>query len=370
MNIFNEFISDLYSAAVDVNGWMGFGGRLSEIMEAQKSVIIFPHVKEFMVLSQNGFSNDSDDLYINYYNKIDIWKNAALNNPYFKAFLGQDFVSPKELRSSEFYNDFARPRGMHHVAGFVASIGKDHDQIFGIAVHREVKAKPFDEIHRQRLNELLPHIQRALQIYFHVSHLERRARIGFAALEALPYAALIANQNGTLIFANSMAEKLAHNGGSLLLNRHGTSIGAAEMVEEKLLMKLIYDAANRGTGGIMKLTCKITHSIMLTLVSQVPSPYRDVLLPNNGNALILIKNKMGDSAALQLQFLRDTYGLTEAEAKVARELILGTAVGEIAVQRNVSITTVRTQVRNILEKVGAANIRELISQLSDLSDYA
>ncbi|MGZ8250059.1 LuxR C-terminal-related transcriptional regulator [Methylomagnum sp.] len=39
---------------------------------------------------------------------------------------------------------------------------------------------------------------------------------------------------------------------------------------------------------------------------------------------------------------------------------------EIAVQRGVSITTVRTQIRQILAKTGASNLRDLARRLAGL----
>jgi DNA-binding CsgD family transcriptional regulator len=65
--------------------------------------------------------------------------------------------------------------------------------------------------------------------------------------------------------------------------------------------------------------------------------------------------------------LRDLFGLTAAEAEVARALAGGATKSSVALARGIAETTVRTQVRAVLTKTGAANLRDLERLLAGLS---
>ena len=66
-----------------------------------------------------------------------------------------------------------------------------------------------------------------------------------------------------------------------------------------------------------------------------------------------------DGKRVDTEVLCDVFKLTRAEAEVARELIGGATKEAVAARRNARETTVRTQVRAILAKTGAVNLRDL-----------
>ena len=64
--------------------------------------------------------------------------------------------------------------------------------------------------------------------------------------------------------------------------------------------------------------------------------------------------------------LRELFGLTRAEAEVAQALTGGTSTVAVAARRGLSEATVRSQVRAVLDKTGAANLRDLERLLTSL----
>jgi DNA-binding CsgD family transcriptional regulator len=57
--------------------------------------------------------------------------------------------------------------------------------------------------------------------------------------------------------------------------------------------------------------------------------------------------------------MSELYGLTKAEADVALRFSGGATVEDVARVRQVSLETVRTQVKTILRKTNAASLRDL-----------
>jgi DNA-binding NarL/FixJ family response regulator len=85
-----------------------------------------------------------------------------------------------------------------------------------------------------------------------------------------------------------------------------------------------------------------------------------------GQALILLRELSASQEPPKAELLRNLFGFTPAEAEVARALVGGATRSMVAVKRGTQVSTVRTQVRSVLEKTGATNLRDLQRLLSRL----
>ena len=65
-------------------------------------------------------------------------------------------------------------------------------------------------------------------------------------------------------------------------------------------------------------------------------------------------------------FIMAAYDLTPAEARVALAIAQGANANRIALDHKIAISTVRTQIRSILEKTGCRTQAELIVELLSL----
>jgi len=62
--------------------------------------------------------------------------------------------------------------------------------------------------------------------------------------------------------------------------------------------------------------------------------------------------------------LAELFGLSPAEARVAAAMMTGKSLSDIATSSGLQITTVRTQLRSILKKVGVRRQFDLVRMLS------
>ena len=105
--------------------------------------------------------------------------------------------------------------GVCHAVGAVLPI--DAQATLGLALERPGNADAFTEADRQRLNAVLPHLQRVVQLRRRLGYLEAQAQTGFAALDALALGIVIATADGAVVFANAAAEALARRDEELWL---------------------------------------------------------------------------------------------------------------------------------------------------------
>jgi DNA-binding CsgD family transcriptional regulator len=233
-----------------------------------------------------------------------------------------------------------------------------------MAVHRPHDAPAFMDVERQRLNVLLPHLQRALQLRQRLGVLEAQAQTGFAVLDALALGVVVVAANGAIVFANAAAETLTRSDEGLRLGGRLSGLGAVQPLEAQALRSLVYTVTHGGAGGMLRVTRR-PQPPLAVLVAPLPTRLHPATALAPSLALVLITDP-ADGPGLAAQALQQLFGLTAAEAGVALALASGRSAEEIAGERAVSLPTVRTQIRQILAKTGALHVRDLVRLLAGL----
>jgi DNA-binding CsgD family transcriptional regulator len=95
----------------------------------------------------------------------------------------------------------------------------------------------------------------------------------------------------------------------------------------------------------------------------VPTPANVRALYGHGGAVSLFLTDPERRVRLDARGLRADYGLTAAETRVAELLVQGADVAGIGRRLGVSIHTVRSQVKRVLEKTATSRQSELVALL-------
>jgi PAS domain-containing protein len=247
------FITGLYDAAMETSTWENLGARLATALGGQTSALwIVEHgqVREMV----SSLPKEAVTLYQQYYHALDPWAAIAGRTPRLQALLGQEIVPQRVVLASEFYSDWGAPFGVCRVVGAVVPLDARATATLGLALERPDLAGAFTEADRQRLNVVLPHLQRAVQLRQRLGHLEARAQAGFAALDALPLGVVVAAADGGIVFANRAAEALTRGDEGLRLGGRLSGLGAAQPQEAQALRGLVYAVTHGGAGGLRRVT--------------------------------------------------------------------------------------------------------------------
>jgi DNA-binding CsgD family transcriptional regulator len=103
--------------------------------------------------------------------------------------------------------------------------------------------------------------------------------------------------------------------------------------------------------------------MMVAHVIPVRLSARDIFLRC---AAILTLTPVAPPMAPPIELIQCLFDLTPAEARVARSLASGETVEEIASARRLSVSTVRSHVRGVLEKTGCNRQAEIIAILTGI----
>ena len=311
------------------------------------------------VLAMPGFTEDALRLYAEHYHRVDLWANLGRSRPSMRAMLGESLVTDAVFERSEVWNDYSRLHvGAFRLLGAVFDLGGGRTAVFGL--HRPRDAEPFDEEDRRQIDRVLPHVRRALQLRARLAEETTRLSLGTAALEALTLGVVVTDREGVVLLANPAAEALAQAGGALSLGRRGRSLSAACPAETRRLLALVGETAAGGPGGALLLSRPFGVAALAASVAPLPRRLRDGL--PLGAALVVLRDLGGAPPDLAAT-LTGLFGLTPAEGDLARALLAGRRPEEVAEARGVKLTTVRSQLSQVLHKTGARRQSELAALL-------
>jgi DNA-binding CsgD family transcriptional regulator len=103
------------------------------------------------------------------------------------------------------------------------------------------------------------------------------------------------------------------------------------------------------------------------LLSVAVTPLDRLLSHEQSGRILVTFGRHRNCEPISLRAFARARGLTGAEVSVLEALAAGATPNQIAVDHGVAISTVRTQVRQILGKTGCAGIRDLLWQISRLA---
>ncbi len=179
--------------------------------------------------------------------------------------------------------------------------------------------------------------------------------IGASALDNLPFAVLVTNADGRLLFAN-------HRGAELIADRGGLTVDAKGVLRTKRS-----DDTERLHNAMR--TARDTHgTVGLKLEDDEGEPTRVTILANEVASpkdarLYLYISRDGSAPNPKPDLIASLFGLTVSESRLAAAMAQGLSLDESAVECGVTKSTARTYLKSIFSKTGATRQAELVRQI-------
>lgn len=317
----------------------------------------------------------AEERYLAHYQALDPRRAIGLSASTSVCVACHDVLDDRYVRRSEFYQDFLIPHGPRYVIG--GNIYRNADQNVHVAFNHLVGRPKFGGAKRQEMKCFMFHLSRWMDQLVRAERLRTAATEGHSAFHLLPIGVVLLDPAGRVIEANSAAVHLlgAHlRQGNLGLAgvRHGSSvdsmIAAVRRTRQSRTLRL-EPWGNRPalTLTVLPMSSQPTRSFVG--LGTLASPANVDNLAND-YVCTLVMIEPVRSIVPTMEQLRERLSLTSAEATLARALSQGISVTAFANARGVKVSTVRTQVRALLEKSGARSLRELILNLLTFEQFA
>ena len=273
-------------------------------------------------------------------------------------FTEQDFWSEAQMEADPIYRDFFRPRGLGWSAGTGLRIPSGDNIVF--TIERALERGPIEPDHLKTLDALRPHLARSALISARLGL--QRAEGAAEALTALHLPALVLDDGGRVVEANALIQAM----GAQLGFRAGNRIALADRAANERLAEVL--GAVGTPEGVQSCSLPLRDAdgdpVGVLHVLPVRRTAHDVF--GRGYALVVL-TPIGTDKSPSIDLMRSLFDLTRSEARVARGLAIGRTPEEIAAEGEVALTTVRSQIRRVLEKTGCVRQAEVAALLAGLA---
>jgi DNA-binding CsgD family transcriptional regulator len=363
----HALVSAIYDAALEPERWPSMLERFGDLFGGSASALLVQNLPSgfgftalvrfdpaYLALARTAYADPR---------RNPMAARWYLRHPVGVPKVGGQAHDRREFYRSEMYNDLMRPQRLQDGAMALLVREPDHCVIWNLM--QPHGAEPFGEQDERLLQLLVPHLQRAMQLFLRVGALEARVGAAEEALDRLPLGVALVNAKGKVLHLNRTAEAIVASSDGLWVGRE--ALGAATPRETRELHRLIAEAAaagcgeGMGSGGALALSRPSGGQPLAVLVA----PYPGTRLADGGEwpaaNLFVCDPEREDVTPTDL--LRRLYGLTGAEAAVAAVLLQGKDVTEAAEELAISLHTARTHVKAVLAKTGARRQAELIRLL-------
>lgn len=269
----------------------------------------------------------------------------------------------EEIRVSNphYYRLFMKPNDM----GYIAAVNLFNDENIhsGIGLHRSFQSEPFGEGELRLLDELTPHLQRALRIQTVLLRGKSRVATLQSALSRIMLGVVVLGHDNKVIYRNPVAEALMTTHPSLFLA--SGKLRAHQMEESTRLLKLIDDV--RRDGGANNHAIGLSHPerdhpLTVIVAGLAKAPRLTPRIPAPGEVVLYLTDPDSSFSAPK-DHLMTVFKLSPGEAGVAIALANGLSLNDIHEQRGVSKETVRSQLNGIFSKLGVNKQQDVIRLL-------
>lgn len=229
----------------------------------------------------------------------------------------------------------------------------------GIALHRTRKAGRFESADIKQFAVLHRHLERALKIGVRIGSLDAAAGVGKEWLDRCTAAVFLLDDGKRVVFSNRAADALQSSGDGIRVSAR--RIGLARKQDDIRLQALIEQALARGGprhGGTLRAQRPSGKRSFGIFVNPLTREYP--ILSMFRPAVCVIVTDPDTRPLPPLERLRQSFDLTEAEARLAALLANGEDLRRAADRLKITYGTARTRLAQIFQKTDTRRQAELV----------
>jgi DNA-binding CsgD family transcriptional regulator len=370
----DALLDQIYGAVADPARWPDLLANVSDHIDGIGGMLVYnapPGGKNLIVL---GRLTPEYNAVFHKYHVWNPWTVAMKAQPFDRAIVCGSLVDRRIIHKTAFYADVLAPHKIedminisHRAFAFDGGIG-------GIGFGLSARGIERAEESRRQLQRLVPHLRRALDATLRLGPLVDGSRQLERVLQLMPNAALLLDGKARIVHANPAAELLLRDGDGLtcLANSGDLHLAAVLPDESAALSRAlaralqVADGSNDVLGEPLRLTRLSGASPLLVVPVPLPPPAFPLWeLSESARVMVLIVDPSPRNPAAA-STLQTTFGLTNAEARVATLVGSGLNGPQTAHVLRISPATVKTHLARCFEKMGIRSQVELARILAAL----
>jgi DNA-binding CsgD family transcriptional regulator len=354
---------NLYRAAIEPELWPLFLEQLATLTGASSAALVM--LKEgdesFAVSQSWNLDPAATKIYGEHFAAHDVWAHRGLKKPTGFVCVSEELCPMPELSKTEIFNDFLLHSDIVH--GLFAVAHSSASAWASLSLYRGGQANSFQKSELDVIDAVVPHLQNAFKLHFRFADMKSRGDSLEEALGMLGTGVIFLGRKGEILASNQTADRILAEQDGLAACASG--LRCTHPPSADLLAKLIADSAEtsegRGTGpgGTLSIPRKDRPPLQVRVA---PVAIQQKESARSPAAVVFITCHLAEAKRPEKN-LRELFGLTPAESRVALLLTRGECVNKIAELIGVSRNTVRSQMKSIYAKTQVNRQSDLVRLL-------
>ncbi|GAA5786232.1 helix-turn-helix transcriptional regulator [Chitiniphilus shinanonensis] len=365
-------IGSIYESTVAGSGFVLFLSHLAAHFRLRSAQLIVRNLHSHAIRGAWSSHTDAEWIqrYADDYGREDRLAHVMMTSPSGRFYASNRDIPDIDsfLKHSRFAREYLAPQGIAHAAAATIHVeGSWHTQLF---IQRRHDPGGFSDAELAELDRLLPHLQRAVLIHQRLLESRFDALAMHGALDAFATPVLMLNQLGKVMVANQAAQAVLARGAPGISLEAGNLLIEAPDSERQLSTYLrLGESVHADTAS--PRTLRIQRGAGLSPLTLVVTTVRLTQHDGDGiDASLVFLFDPDLRAAPDPAMLAMLFGLSEAEAALTVGLCKGESLETLAETRNVTLNTLRTQLKSVFNKTGTRRQAELVARVMGSPAYA
>lgn len=366
----SSIIDNIYGAALDESMWARVLFDINAYLNGTGAALFFVHGEDCKKATYtSGLDTKLFEDYAAYYFDTDPKVKVAFCERVNKITMDYDVIEESKMDSCEFYADCLAKYDLRYCLATAMTVDKG---LYAVVTSIRGKRQGSQgKVEQRRLDLLVPHLRRALQLRARRLMGEAHKSGFLDALSVLVQGVVLVGRDGLIVWANPAAEAFLREQDGLCARRQRLCAGDVPGSNE--LWRLIASAAGAAAdplaapGGVLSIDRPSMRHPYQLLVTPLPGASRFAeLLPGATDlpvAAVFITDPERQSAP-RTEHLAKLHGLTLAEAKLAAAVADGMSLSDYADQNQLSLNYVRWLLKQAESKTETRSQTELTRLLT------
>lgn len=357
MQSLTDLIGEIYEAAYNPQHWAEvFRTLCVELLNAKSAAIMVDdhQLGTRTILGHYGLPKMAE---ITYNLGLARYDHAFKLQEKVPEGVASQIIDHREARTAApmYYRMILKPVDLGYIAGL--TIFRNEEWHAGLGVHRGFASDPFGPDEIGLIQQLFPHLRRAIRIHKEFSRLRAREQTLQDAMSRLALGVVEINMDGHVRYCSDMAQRMLAQHPALSISDDGR-LRIGDAVQHKALQALIDEAlADIPDRRTRNLAMGIEHGDrahpLVVMVAPAATP----------GAVNLYLSDPWLPSTVSPEVLQAVYGFSPAESRVAMALVNGLGLREIAEAHGVKEETVKSQLKSLFAKAGVSRQQDLVRVL-------
>lgn len=359
---YDELVGLAYTGINEPKPWQRFVERLTEVAQVRDvSVMITTHrlPNQALITTSDPAPHITADFIsqvlstdvMRLVNELEIPTPIAIS----------DLMPRKQLINSELYQNYFEPFFINR--SLLVDVWRDPLLRVRMAVDRTSAQRDFNSEERKFFDRLAKHLANSINLRSEMQNARACSQFYQQTMDQLGVGALFLNCEGQLVDANRTGSELLSQRSGLCLREGKPTISEGRSGPQfRSLLRGLLNMDSLAPQGMRVLDDN--GNALLEIIGRRLPDNDGVLDAKAPAAVLLITSCRQEIREPCANLLRDLYGFTACEARLAKLLVQGYTAQEAADQLCVSINTVKTHLKGIFEKTGYNKQSQVVAILN------